>query len=260
MKIVQLKFRGKFGNQLLSYACARALAEEYGAELQTEPWVGETLFEGVKPNPIKEEPSLLIWGLGNGFDSGTKVTVGDLRSREVIRFDHWMGFVRHHTFQYTFTKKQLQSWFEFKPKYKIPSFYPFVYHLKTTTPEANSWNGLYYTNISLESYQEAIKETFPKQFRYFEPISGYAPHWHDGIQDDLQYIVDFQIMTQADILFRSNSSFSWMAASLADYKQQIFSPIVRGVKTGLEPQFCEFKPGNSGSFWPAGLINAPEIS
>src|SRR5580698_142798 len=53
MKLLQARFKGLFGNQAIAYAWCRALAERLGAEFQTEPWVGEELFEDVKPRPIQ---------------------------------------------------------------------------------------------------------------------------------------------------------------------------------------------------------------
>lgn len=63
MKAVQLKFvEGRFGNQLFQYAFARALAEKYGAELQTSDWIGPQIFIGVEASPINGDDAISVEG------------------------------------------------------------------------------------------------------------------------------------------------------------------------------------------------------
>ena len=60
----------------------------------------------------------------------------------------------------------------------------------------------------------------------------------------MPFLPDFYRMLYATVLFRGNSSFSWLAALLST--GAIFSPVVKGLKGGMEHDVA-YVPGN----WPA---------
>src|SRR5208337_4861787 len=135
MKVIQVKFAGLFGNQAITYAYCRALAERLGAELQTDPWYGETLFENVKPNLIKEKCDLDI--------HETWFDLDEIEKADVVRVQYFMtvlskepeidGLAGQHLMH--FSKNQLKQYFKFKPEFYYKSSFEKVFHLRFWDPK-----------------------------------------------------------------------------------------------------------------------------
>ena len=51
MGVVAASLQGRFGNQMFTYAYARAYAERVGAEFQCEPWIGQRIF-AIEDRPV----------------------------------------------------------------------------------------------------------------------------------------------------------------------------------------------------------------
>lgn len=266
MKLLQVHFKGLFGNQAICYAYCRSLAERLDAELQCDAWCGEELFEDVKSNPIR--PSHVDLSISEcWFD------LAAMEKADVVSVDYFMtllskepvrdGIAGHHVMN--FTKTQLRKWFKFKPKYAYESSFQKVFHLRYWDPRVSNMQAIWHSptvypcaNISLQSYIDAAR-SFGYDTDGFEIVHDREPHFKAGIPKDLQFCVDFQIMTQASVLFRANSSFSYLAAALGH--GEVFSPMMEGVQGAWDkaPQFCSFERGNYGSFWPGALCGQSEL-
>ena len=96
--------------------------------------------------------------------------------------------------------------------------------------------------ISWKSYLTAMTK-----FGIYSDCIVVSDNWPRGGYGMSRITEDFQIMLNADYLFRGNSSFSWWAGELG--KAKVFSPVVPD-KHGV----CDvdFVPGNSQPFTPHG--------
>ncbi len=267
MKRIQVKFCGLFGNKCLTYATARAWAERFDAELQTDPWEGETLFEDVKPNPIRGGHDLYVegcWFDQGAIDRAHTVLVHcfmAVMSKAPVKD----GLAGSQLFE--FSRSQLRRWFKFKPAFEYQSSYDKAFHLRYWDPHVSNACCPWYSsttfpcaNISRTSYDLAAEELGydPNEF---EIVHDREPHTKHGIPKDLMFAIDFQVLSQASVLFRANSSFSYLAAALGHGR--VFSPQMAGVSgswTG-DPLPVEFEEGNtSGSFWPGALCGQSELA
>lgn len=254
MKVVQLSLSGKFANQCITYAFGMELAERYNAELQTEYWYGIDLFKDVANNPISGEADYCV--SGTPFDS----TIFEPHC-DVAYFHNFLTFHKldengKRVHDIRFTKTQLRKWFEFKDEYKIDSCFENVFHVRHWNPNESNWNGYPATNISRSSYIKAMIEN-GFDIKCFEEVSDYRPHDKIIVPDRFSFIEDFQILTQAKVMLRANSSFSWLAGVLGNGR--VFSPQMEGVAGGWLPQDVEFKENNCGSFWPGSFCGLEEV-
>jgi hypothetical protein len=108
-----------------------------------------------------------------------------------------------------------------------------VFHLRYWDPRVSNasapWhsNAVYpCANIAFSSYTKAA-EQFGYDLDGFEIVHQTDPHSIPIIPDDLMYVVDFQIYAQSRVLFRANSSFSFLAGAMGYGK--IYSPLMAGV-------------------------------
>ena len=64
---------------------------------------------------------------------------------------------------------------------------------------------------------------------------------------DLSWLADWQILLNAPVLFRGNSTFAWWAGELADH-EAVFCPVVDKPGKHVFP----FVAGNHEKTWPTG--------
>ncbi len=266
MKVVQVKFCGLFGNKCLTYATCRAWAERFDAELQTDPWEGEILFEDVKPNPIRGGHDLYVEGCW--FDQGA------IDRSHTVLVHCFMAVMSKTPVKdglagcqlFEFSRSQLRRWFKFRPEFAYSSPYDKAFHLRYWDPHISNaccpWyssNTFPCANISRSSYDSAAAE-FGYDPAEFDVVHDREPHTKTGVSKDLQFAIDFQILSQAGVTFRANSSFSYLAAAIG--QGEVFSPMMKGVQGAWDktPQFCSFERGNYGSFWPGSLMGQSDLN
>jgi hypothetical protein len=267
MKVLQVEFQGRLGNQLITYAWARALAERYGAELQTEAWIGQTLFSEVYINPIRGPHDLYIT---HDLFIEPRWDTRAIKRHDVVLANYILTFIKRGKLLMNFTRAQARRWFTFRPEFTYHSPYERAYHRRYFNPNTDR----HFANISLNSYKRAMEKA-GYSIDDFEEVSERVPHkvlampkglqlnlktegngCDDVVEKDCGLYTDFQILTQAKVLFRANSSYSFMAGVLGHGK--VYSPQVKGVPGGWEEQDAEFERGNHCSFWPGGLIGIIE--
>lgn len=207
MTKARLNMMGRFGNQLFQYAHARALCELNGWDLCTDPWFGERVMD---------------------------VPIAD-RSRDCEITLHTDYHQKQDSLKYT--RSQVRDWFRIKqPLWEsVEKESGILCHRRL-----GDYLGLGFTVVSEDSYYLAVKEhQLPGDLVF---VTEYGAKAIEGIDPELMFIVDFIRMMKADILLRSNSTFSWWAATLGN--AEVYSPIIDGLPGGV--QDCKFVRGN----WP----------
>ena len=217
-KRIQIDFDEKyarFGNQLFRYATAKAYAQKHNYILEVpKNWIGREIFENVK-DPIVENEYL-------------KCNLEDIPNGEsYIKLE---GHFEHQKSVDLYSKQDVLWWFKLKEQYDYPKIkdYYTTSHLrrgdffniknrrcivaKVCFKKAIIDNG--YDINKIIWIGEDIKQPFYEEF---------------NIPKEFYFLYDFVLLKNADVIFRSDSTFSWWSAALSNAK--IFSPII-GSKIG----------------------------
>ena len=188
---------GRFGNKMFQWAYAKALADSLGAELVTPRWEGEFLF-GLPETRARRDD------------------------------DEEIGEYRQHQKDLIYTRQQVREWFKIKPEI-LDDLKPRTKHQNPVIGHrrGGDYIGYGYPVVSIESYLPAAM-----QYGYdsIEVISDDTPLHHAAYRDALSFVPDFIALTQAKVLFRGNSTFSWWAATLSN--AEIYSPVIDGLEGG----------------------------
>lgn len=226
---INLRFKDRLGNNLFQYCFARAYAERVGAELRTNAWDVQKVF-GLKEGPIERE----------------------LPQRADMDFEQWDGETdieitgwALHQKCLIYSRKQAREWLQIDPDFFDlipPRKYGIAGHLRRgdfVTMED-------YIAVSNDSYDAACVDhgLDRRQLRF---VSEESPIRVDGLNPHFSYLPDFIALMEAEILLRSNSTFSYWAAVLGDTRR-VFAPDLTGItpKAGVT-QRAPFVAGN----WPA---------
>jgi hypothetical protein len=221
---------GRFGNQLGQYAVARALAENLGVEFECAPWIGNELFDlhdkvfhpknENRRAPFESLPTDDNWYLNGYFQFQEAMDLIDL--------------------------DEVRRWFTFKPQYRLevdPNHFYIAAHLRAGDTVMESHKHKLYAVVRKECFERAIvKEGYALD--KVKWISEEEPHTAPGIPEHLQFIIDFQMIQQAPVIFRSNSTFSLWAAWLgkAYDNNRVFAASI-GTQAGWRDD-VEFIRGN----------------
>jgi len=210
---------GRFGNQLFQYSFAKTYALKCGYELQVpKNWIGRILFDIEDPEITRGFPTTSLDEMPVGQHSI------DLR-----------GSYQHQMFIDTMNPNTVRSFFKFKDQWielfpKIKSYY-IASHLR---------RGDYVGNPTHTIVEEAAYENAIKNFGYnlddniFVGEEIVQPgdtrnHSHDkSFYGNVDFLYDFFLLLNADVLFRSNSTLGWWAAFLSKESQKVYSPVVQG--------------------------------
>jgi len=230
MGIVQascLGHLGRFGNQLFQYAAARGYARKIGATLETPSWVGQTLFKDINDPPLSRQVEILpIEAIP---DDG----------RDNVGF---IGYFHSKAAYDLYTLADLRSWFQLSDWVKAEMFeygpVPLAAHLRRgdyVTTYAASFctvgESAYYRAMSDNGFGDLpvtwVREDMPREFK----------------RPGLEWLIDFWVLLNAEVLFRANSTFSWWAGTLGNHKR-VYSPLIDGLR-GLHND-VKFIEGN----WP----------
>ncbi|MHC4332168.1 MAG: alpha-1,2-fucosyltransferase [Planctomycetota bacterium] len=201
---------GRFGNQLFQYAFARGYAESIGAKLETSPWVGQDLF-GLKNDPITAQmPQLSLDEMPTGQ---TNICL--------------YGYFQYSKCFEFYTLQKLREWFTLDEA--IASIYPYQPGVVSAHVRRGDYQTTYknvFCTVEEAAYVTAIEEhgyslddlTWVKEY---EPRPCQFP--------GAEWLTDFMVLFNSDVLFRANSTFSLWAAMLGRAKT-VYSPVVEGLR------------------------------
>lgn len=248
MSVIAITLQEGFANRMCQYAFARAYAEQHGCELQTNPWMGQKVFQIDDPPISGEHPQHFIEELEkwNG-----KVDI------------HLAGWAQHQK-SLIYSRVDARRYFTFRPEIlellKDTPRFPICAHLRWADFLVAPPPG--FIAITKESYLVACSQfkIDAGQLRFIseeEPIviPRIKPGWWenansehhtrgpDGRITSLGFLPDFYALMNSDILFRANSTFSLWAAWLGNAKR-VFSPNLAGIVKKPGPQFVPFVEGN----------------
>lgn len=226
---------GRFGNQLFAYAFAKGYARRHGLELRVpSTWVGRYIFE------IPEVASDDIVYRHTPLDT---IPGGE---SEIDLY----GYYQYQQAANFYSIRDLAEWFRLKPRWmdllhtymerEDPA--EVVCHIRAGDYLDLTSHFCYVTPIS---YWDAIKEYGYSQ----HPVrwmSEYNASREPNVPDSIGFLPDFLQLVNTNYLFRSNSTFSWWAATLRTawvqgHTQYVYAPLVKG-KFG--PNRCKFIRGN----------------
>jgi hypothetical protein len=208
---------GRWGNSLFQYCFAKAYAERNNCELFIpKDWLGRQIFH-IPERTIEE-------------DLGYKLPFSELDNPKGINIDV-IGFFQKQEHQ-IYTREQARQWLKFRKPFIYPKERQFYIaaHLRRGD-YLEPFHLAKYAVINERSYIMAAKK------------NGYNPKdiiWVGEEISKCNLVEDFQRVRNADIIFRSNSTFSYWACQLASH-DNVFTPIIED-KTG----WCdlEFTKGN----------------
>lgn len=210
VQIANLGSFGRFGNQLFQYAAARGYARKIGARLETPPWVGEYLFKGINAARITSVmPTLPLDTIPQNGETNINLH----------------GYFQHSQAFELYTLADLVEWFTFKDHVKehLARYegVGVVAHLRRGDylhyPDA-------FCTIHKSAYETAIAEN-GYDVSKVEWVCEENPR--DVGLLNIPWLADFAVLLNAQVLFRSNSTFSWWAALLWNH-YKVYSPVVEG--------------------------------
>ena len=221
--------RGRFANQLFQYAYLRIAAEKRGAIVQTPAWSGQELF-GFR-DPLVEEGTVAATVKDWTIDDNDLYLNRDEPIGDRVEF---RGFFQCHSRHFLPHREFLRRLFVFRPDLRR-LFDEVVARLREggrPLVAAHLRRGDYgegqFFRAPVKWYADwldsAAAPRDPALYLCSEApetlVEGFKPRsvMHAGLLPNLSpglaYILDFYVLTQADALAISNSSFSFMAAML----------------------------------------------
>lgn len=223
MNVIAVKFLGRFGNQCVQYLYARAWAEKYGCQLQTEPWIGQKIFEIDDPQIAQGLPRR----------SELDVTEGEVN----IEFRGYAQMQRC----MIYTRRDAIKWLRFRP-HLLSNLTPYASNRVMAHRRLGDYFGYGYPVVSHESYIAAAKKYLCPEPTFVSEETAVVDSNFTG---ELKMLPDFYRLMTASSLFRANSTFSWLAGLLGN--GNVYSPIING-KVGGQEHDCEFVAGNHPKF------------
>ncbi len=237
----QLGNFGRFGNQLFQYVFARAYAEKYDAVLEIPHWIGEKIFKNVSHSSISRPlPRIDIdkieWGRVNIDLYGYFQTKEcfDILSESKIR--EWFIFLKRFD-------PYLQSNNKVAAHLRLGDYITLWPEVFCIVAKQSFLNAFKEFGVSIEQVawcsEEKPRTAFELRDVCYSKISN-SMYGLDFYKDEgFSFLLDFFVMINSKILFRSNSSFSFWAGFFQN--QNVYSPVVKG-KVGI--QEVSFIKGN----------------
>jgi hypothetical protein len=234
MKTISVKTlgsNGRFGNQIFQLAAALGLARKYNAEvLVPSDWIGRNIFQGFVAQLGSSDKT-------DFYRAPLDELFGEYDLSELQSIDLF-GYFQYNTGLYSST--DLYEWFNIKDYWKQK--FPFraeqavVCHVRRGDYVAQPTR---YCSILDESYHRLLE-----RIEATEEETYWCTEENPQVDDECEslgigFLPDFMTCLRADVLVRSNSTFSMVAGWLGPL--QVYSPVV-GDLVGW--QDVEFVKGN----------------
>lgn len=235
--IIQCDTLGKngfFANSVIQYLVAKALARHFDAKFEiNHDWIGTKIFNITCDSISCKLPRTSV----DEFPSHPNVNV--------------YGYFQHSSFINLISKNDLKEWLVFNPNIQsaldeFKSIFSGEYAImhKRDGDYKSKFSHLYCIP-TYESYFAAHAKYSPDiPLSIVSEENGYRLKCFDGT--GLEFLPDFFAIMNADVIYRANSTFSWLAAEMAIKPNvKIYSPKVGSL---VGESFVEFVPGNSEMF------------
>lgn len=219
----QLGWYGRFANQLYQIAGVIGIATKCGQSFGFPEWINwdhkerfgsnedcsvQKFFENELPRAVDVpyEPVFIHWGYHDVFFEGNYDITGHLQSPKY--FSHCIDIVRHYL--------------KMKDEYEPSDVCVIHYRAGDYIDDPNA----YHPRCSFEYYKEAVKY-IPEGIKFIlvsDDIESFSKMMKPLIDFEVRkgdYIDDFKFMKSCKHHIISNSSFSAMAATLAEHPDKI---------------------------------------
>ena len=223
VQITSLGRAGRFGNQLFQYAFAKSYAQKYNCVLEIPAdWMGRHIFEIDDSSPTSQLPKTELDNIPFG-----EVNI-DLN-----------GYFQHQKFLDIMNPDDVKRWFNFRTewtdKFKKPREFYVASHLR----HGDYIGGEKYCTITEKCYLDSCEK-----FGYHKEDVIVVSEEERQPDDprNMDFLYDFFVLMEADVLFRSNSTFGWWAGFLGNQKA-VYSPAIQG-KAGQHNIEVDFVQGN----------------
>lgn len=219
MKTIACKFMGRFGNQMFQYAFCRGYAETHGFRLETEPWIGQKIFEIDDPAPSQDFPVMAEADIERGN--------GDVS---------FISYAQNQMCADFYSRSAIKNWFRLRSSWQNwrKDSFPVVGHYR-----AGDYFHAGYPIVSINAIRNAAYAIG------IDPDAVVICREDNGESDfpaGIQFLNDFLKMMDAEVLIRTNSTFSWWAGALGD--GTVYSPRIDGLECGREHDDVKFEFGN----------------
>ncbi len=155
MSILVASLQGRFGNQVMQYLFARAIAEQYEMELRIEPWIGDWIFCIHHDRPTDGDNAAKRF---NELDIFAAAKMSQREDPDDYYRIAFRGYAQSQRCM-IYTKRQAQSWLKLRPEIedKLAALRP-VSDKIICHRRAGDYAGYGYPVVSWGSYYAAMAE------------------------------------------------------------------------------------------------------
>ncbi len=231
---------GRFGNQLFQYLFLRLCARKRGLLIQTPKWAGQEIF-GFSDPPVATEPAVLV--SSEEISDLNAFIETDPRLGDDVALKGWFHY---HSSQFRPHREFIRRLFVLRPDLR-------AYFSQALAQIRRSRRPLVAVHIRRGDY--GYRHFFRAPSCWYadwlrsgpgagpatplvyicsespEEVAPFFADWHplhaglmNRLPTALRFLMDFYVMTQADALAISNSSFSFMAAMLNERARSFVRP------------------------------------
>ncbi len=253
---------GRLGNQLFQYAFARLMAEHHGAVLQTPPWIGRQIF-GLQDQDQRIVPRCCDESTLDDPRRLLDPAVPLAGSLDLL------GWFQLHGSAWRPYADRLRTWFRFAPGLLEPldnvlsslrgpkarpiiavhlrrGDYGYRHFFRSPATWYREWVETVARGLEDPLVYLCSEDPLPLK-RHFAGFDVRCAQDLRGIDPELAVLLDFHMMTRADALAISNSSFSYMAALLNERARSFARPSLDAGR------LVDFDPWNSPVLLPREL-------
>ncbi len=235
-----LGVNGRFGNQLFQYAFLRVLARHHDLPVWTSPWLGQKLF-GLKDPPV----AMKLPRIYESRDLTESVFPQILFDEPLVNRDIW-GFYQFSTRRYAPHREFIRSLYRPVPAIAEPLVKGLAgltrggkRSLVVLHVRRGDFTGKQFFAAPSSWYRAVLENVWPalndpllyiasdEPEKVLPEFQDYAPVTQKDLGVEVPgatFYPDFWVMTQADVLGISNSSYSFFASLLAERGRGFYRP------------------------------------
>lgn len=192
---------GRWGNQLFQFCFAKSYAEKYNCELQIpENWIGRRIFKNIDKIPTIKYPL-----------KKTKLDLIPFGEKNIDLF----GYFQFEEAFDLLSLSKIRQWLQFKDEFieLFPKQLDYYVACHVRKQDYISKFSHIYCNIAEISYIKSVKAYGYEVNKIFWVSDDYP---QTNIKCEFDFLQDFFTLMNADVLFRSNSTFGVWASILGN--------------------------------------------